>query len=283
MRSPVWTALLCLLVVSSAGCAGLSDDGSQATGMPGTTTSGAETTIAETTASTTAAPEQLAPGVTTDGVTDALALADAHRDTLEEHPFVKHARIEHEKATSTAIRQTTLQYADESHWRWNQTAEGRPVALGVTNGTLVQYADGDEVRYVIRSSDDVRYGVRNTSVQDGTTAALPPEDVLREYVFARNVVYTLFAGSDVTVERGDDVAARVTGTASELTVSGHDARNVEFTATVTADGVVQSLDLSYDVAGSGQYTVERTLTFETTASNPVQRPEWYSEAGNSSE
>jgi hypothetical protein len=149
----------------------------------------------------------------------------------------------------------------------------------VTNGTFVQYADGTEVRYRLQSAEDVRYGVRKISAR-ASAPPMPPEDVFLDSLYARNLVYTLFATEDVTVEHGDDVAAHVTGTASELTIGGETATSVEFTATVTDNGLVQSLDVSYE---QGEDSIDRTLTFNRTSAVPVERPDWYAQAGNSSE
>ena len=279
MRRLVLTALICLLVASSAGCSGLLDGDRRPTETPTATPTTETPPTTRTTPSTTDAAEQLAPGLTTDGVTDALALADAHRETIYNHTFVSHNRFTRVNDTESAHLQETLYYANESHWLWNRTGEGMGIALGVTNGTLVQYADGEEVRYTIRSAENVRYGVRQISMRSDVPP-MPPEDALPEQVYARDLVYTLFATDNVTVERGDGVAARVTGTAPELTLGGGAATNVEFTATVTEDGLVQSLDLSYE---QGESSIERTMTFNRTTTNPVERPDWYSQARNRSE
>jgi hypothetical protein len=271
----VLTALVFLLVVSSAGCSGLLNSDSQ----PAGTTTSTPSPTTEKTPSTTASPEQLAPGPTTDGVTDPLALADAHRENVDNHSFVSQQRFTRVNETERAYRQDTLHYANESHWRWNRTGAGIGVALDVTNGTFVQYADGNEVRYRLESADDVRYGVRKISAR-ADAPPMPPEDVFLDSLYARNLVYTLFATEDVTVERGDDVAAHVTGTASELTIGGETATDVEFTATVTEDGLVQSLDISYE---QGENSIERKITFNRVTTNPVERPDWYSQARNRSE
>jgi hypothetical protein len=275
------TALICLLVVTSAGCSGLLDDGSQPTESDTTapTPTTAATSATDTSPATTAPDEQLAPGLTADGVTDPLVLADAHRATVHNHTFVSQQRYTRVNETERSYRLDSLHYTNESHWRWNRTGEGMGVALDVTNGTFVQYANGEEVRYRLESAEDVRYGVRTISAR-ADAPPMPPEDAFVDSLYARNLVYTLFATEDVTVEHGDDVAAHVTGTASELTIAGDTVTNVQFTATVTEAGLVQSLDASYE---QGENSIDRMLTFNRTPTNPVERPDWYAQAGNSSE
>jgi len=279
-RLPV-TALICLLIVTSAGCSGLLDDGNQPTESETTTPTPttAATSATETTPATTAPAEQLAPGLTAEDVTDALALANAHRANVHNHTFVSQQRFTRANETERVYRQDNLHYANESRWQWNRSGEGMGIALDVTNGTYVQYADGTEVRYRLQSAEDVRYGVRKISAR-ASAPPMPPEDVFLDSLYARNLVYTLFATEDVTVEHGDDVAAHVTGTASELTIGGETATSVEFTATVTDNGLVQSLDVSYE---QGEDSIDRTLTFNRTSAVPVERPDWYAQAGNSSE
>lgn len=279
MRNPAIAALLCVLVVSIAGCAGQFGGGSGTTDAPTTsppdTTSPMSTT--ETTPPTTSSPAVLAPGLTTDGVTDALKLADAHREQVYNQNFIKESERSEENDTASAHLEETLYYANESHWLWNKTGDGMPIALGVTDGTLVQYADGEEVRYMVRSDESTRYGVRKMSTRDDLPP-MPPEDALG-HVYARDLIFTLFSADDITVERGDEVAAHVSGSVSETTIQGEPATDVEFTATVTEAGLVTSLDLSYRV---GDTQIERTLTFNRTGTDPVDRPDWYAQAGNSS-
>lgn len=277
-------ALLCTLLVASAGCSGLMDSGSQpATETPTTAAPTADTTTAPTTESTTETPEQLAPGLTTGGVTDALALATAHQNYVRTHAFVKHSSVERTNGTESAFRRTTISYANESHWRWNVTADGMAVALGTRNGTFVQYADGERVLYRLdqEGGRNTTYGVRTLDMHsEGELTPIPPSEVFPVTVYERSLVYSLLGSSDVTVERADDAAARVSGSMAQMQVNHATLTNVEFTATVAENGVVQSLDLTYEQNGA---TYERSITFDTSVTDPVTRPDWYGTAVNHTE
>ena len=282
-RRRLLVAAWCALLVVSAGCSGFPGGNASPTTEPVATeqpTTGPSTTGADPAATgdggTTRAAEQLAPGLTANGVTDALALANAHRDVLTNAPFVKHASIEREAANTSTFRRTTLRYANESHWLWNITANGMSLALGTTNGTFVSYADGEKVVYMLRAGGSVRYNVRRISMR-ADAPPVPPKQVLPESVYARDLLYTLFGNADVTVEDTQGPAYKLTGTAEELVVHGETATNVEFTANVTDDGLVRTLDLTYQ---QGNASVQRSMTFETTTGDPVERPDWYEKAVN---
>ncbi|CQH57604.1 uncharacterized protein HHUB_2568 [Halobacterium hubeiense] len=266
MRRPVLTVLVCALLVASAGCAGV---------LGGDQTTDSATTQRPTTDSPTetASAERLAPGVTTEEVTDALALVDAHRESLRSGSFVKHAGVEWTNSSENGSRRATFQYDDESHWNWTRAGVD---TYGLTNGTLGLYADGERVLSVIAGDGNASYGVRRVS-DDAGAPPIPPAELFPSSVYDRDLLYTLFGSDNVTVERGDDAAARVSGTIADVKIGEAAAENVEFDAAVTADGVVRSLDLSYE---RFDRSVERTVTFEQSTGDPVERPDWYSEASN---
>lgn len=278
----VAVALVVGVLVANAGCSGFSDGGQPATETTtATTTEPATDAATETTGETTTAAEQVAPGVTSEGVTDALALADAHLAHVQNEPFVKHVRVEESNATASAYRETMLSYANESAWRWRVSAEGMPLALDSNNGTFVQYADGEKVLWRLEANgssprENVTYGVRAVEA-DGDRVPVPPEQLFPAGLYDRSLVYTLFGNADVTVEHANESAVRVRGTSNELTLSGEQVMDVEFTATVAADGLVESIDLSYE---QGDTTVEQTVCFDARNSDPVQRPDWYETAEN---
>lgn len=273
----VLAALLCALLVVSAGCATFTSDEAESTtpstAEPATPTAAPTATTESTDAGTTESAERLAPGLTSDGVTDALALANAHRDALTNGPFVRHSSVEESNGSTSAFQRSTLYYANESHWRQNVTADGLPLALGATDGTFDQYADGERVLFRLQADGNVSYGVAFGMTGDST----PPSEALPESTYARDLVYTLFANADVTVESEDGPTSRVTGTAAALTVDGQRMTNVEFEASVYEGGLVRSLDLSYE---RGETSVDRSLSFEETDESPVERPDWYDTALN---
>lgn len=266
-------ALVCGLLVTTAGCAGLLDSGGQPAATEAPTTDTATATSSGT--PTTQAAEQFAPGLTTEGVTDALALADAHREYVRTHAFVKHSSVERTNGSETGTAQTTLAYANQSHWLLNQSVDGVRSVLG-TNGTFAMYADGERVAVRQRVDDNVTYGVR-TIEADGEAVPVPPEEVFPVEMYERGLVYSLFANADVTVHGPEGSTVRVDGTAGELTLGDATVTDVEFTATVTDRGLVESLDATYEQGGA---TVERSVTFDVTVTRPVEQPDWYDRAVN---
>jgi hypothetical protein len=245
----------------------------QPTTEPATTTAEPTTTTEPTGAGTTESADQLAPGLRSDGVTDALALANAHQQAFENDTFVKHTSLKRSNASESSFIRTTLYFANESHWRRNITAEGVPLALAATNGTFEQYANGERVLFRFQTSDNVSYGVAFGLNGDPT----PPSEALRGSVYARDFVYTLFANADVTVQDSEGAPHQITGTAEELTVDGEVVTDVEFAANITDSGLIRTLDITYE---QDDTTVERSLSFEATTGDPVERPDWYETALN---
>ena len=272
------TALLVVLLVASAGCSGLVGTDGQptetTTTAPTTDTTTESTTTTEATEQT---PEQLAPGVTSEGVTDALALANAHEDIVSSSTFVRRSNTTRTNDSATITRQSRFAYVNDSHWQLNVTADGLPATFVVTNGTMHRYADGEVIVYRLQTPGNTTYGVANWDQEAGVL--IPPAqffaDSSFESVFNREFVYSLVGGSDVTVEDASGDTVELAGSADELSIGGEPATDVEFTATVTADGLVESLHLTYQQDGMA---VERSVTFDTSVSDPLTRPEWYQTA-----
>ncbi|SEW11404.1 hypothetical protein [Halobacterium jilantaiense] len=271
------TALACVLLVATAGCAGITaqDDA--------TTTAPTQTTAETTATATTESVEQLAPGVTTDGVEDARALADAHQSALRDGGFVKHSNATRTNESVIAARNQTFAVENESLWRLTTTGEGVGVALGVTNGTYDTYADGSRVLWQLENdtAGNTSYGVMSITI-DGDDQPVPPNQTFEQdtyqSLYERSHVYTLAANADsVEALDGGDGAVELSGSTSELSTRFTRSGDVEFTATVSADGLVQSIELSYP---SENATVERSLSFDTDVTDPVEQPEWYETALN---
>jgi hypothetical protein len=81
----------------------------------------------------------------------------------------------------------------------------------------------------------------------------------------------------VTVQDSERSPHRITGTAEELTVDGEVVTDVEFAANITDSGLSRTLDITYE---QDDTTVERSLSFEATTGDPVERPDWYETALN---
>ena len=272
-------ALGCVLLLVTAGCAGIGGQDGQTTTAPTQTTTEATDAAAE---AATETAEQFAPGVTTEGVEDAKALADAHLDLLEDDAFVRRARTRMTNESTTATQNQTNQFTTDSLWRMSVSGESLPVAFGVTNGTYGVYADSERVLW--RLADDetgnVSFGVEQVTA-DGESVAIPPAQVFENqvrWIYNHGLVYTLAANADsVEVVDGSEAVAELSGSASEAPTRFDRTGDVEFTATVSENGLVTAIDLTYP---SGNATVERTITFDTDVVNPVDEPDWYETALN---
>jgi|AntRauMinimDraft_4_1070384.scaffolds.fasta_scaffold00015_41 hypothetical protein len=266
-------ALGCVLLLATAGCAGIG-------GSDDTTTE----TVSDTAETYTASepPEQLAPGVTAAGVEDARALADAHRGALEGDQFVRRARTRMTNESATATQTQTQQFTTDSLWRLTVSGEQSPVAFGVTNGTYGVYADSERVlwRLVDDETGNTSYGVEQVTA-DGESVTIPPAQVFENqvrWIYNHGLVYSLAANADsAEAVDGTEAVVELSGTAPEAPTRFDRTGDVEFTMTVTGEGRVTAIDLTY---ASGDTTVERTITFDTDVVNPAEEPAWYETALN---
>jgi hypothetical protein len=215
--------------------------------------------------------------VTSDGVQDAVVLADAHLDAVRNHRFVKTERFERTNESGTAFRDTTFQYASESRWRWTSTSDGRASVLGFGDGTFDRYADGNHVLWQFANETDRRYGFHSTRAE-GEVVPEPGEYLFDSATYERSLVYSLASRAD-SVDPRENGGAVLSGTTEDLSLAAEPAANAEFTLTVSSDGLVESIDLTYEHAGeSRDATYERSITFDTSVSEPVERPDWYATA-----
>ena len=274
-------ALACALLVVTAGCAGLGGQADQTTAAPAQTTADAATTTAPST--TTESAEQLAPGVTTAGVEDARALADAHRDALGDG-FREESTTTRTNESTTGTWNRTFAVENESLWRLTTTGENTPVALDVTNGSIDQYADGEHVLWqrVNDTAANTSYGVRSVSIQDGDDQPVPPDQVFESNnyrsPYERSLVYSLASNVDsVEALGGGEGVVELSGTAGDPPAAFTQSSEVDFTMTVTEDGLARTIDLAYE---SGDGTVERTVTLDADVTDPVGEPDWYGTALN---
>lgn len=271
-------ALACVLLLVTAGCAGIGGQDDQ------TPTAETQTTDATTTEQTTTeSAEQFAPGVTADGVRDARALADAHRDALDGGAFVKHSTATRANESATTPRTQTFAVENESVWRLTTSGEGVSVALGVTNGTYDVFADGQRALWSLENetAGNTAYGVMSITV-DGDEKPVPPAQTFEQDnfqgLYERDLVYSLAANADsVELADGAEGVAELSGTAGEAPTRSVQTGDVEFTITVTGDGLVSAIDLTYDSEGA---TVDRSLSFDTGVTDPVEQPDWYGTALN---
>lgn len=271
-RKPL-VALLCALLVASAGCAALGGSDDQPTTVVTDTTATEQPT---TTTTTTDEPQFIAPGVTLEDVTDPLALANAHREQLRAGTWVATDTYRRTNGTATVTRRTTVHYLNESRWLWNRTTQGLPAALGASNGSFVQYADGERVVWRLAAAGNVSYGLRSFAA-DGERVATPPDRVFPEWLYARDLLYSLLANANTTADTVQGATAYVEGSAGEMLIQGERATDVSFQAAFDNSGRLLRLELSYE---RGDATVQRRLEFDDVDADPVERPSWYGTALN---
>lgn len=268
-----------LLLLVTAGCAGIGGQNDQSTTAPTQTTAG--TTDAPTATETaTETAEQFAPGVTADGVEDARALADAHRDALAGDAFVKQSSRQQANEPTRAYLNQTLHHQNSSSWLLTTTRSRMDGVI--RNGTYQLYADGERALWQLDEADteNTSYGVRSITA-DGDQVVIPPDQVFENNLaplYERGLVYTLAANADsVEALDGSGGAVELTGSGDELAVDRQQVTDAEFTMTVADDGQVQSIEMAYE---GGNATIERTITFDTDVTDPVQQPDWYATALN---
>jgi len=267
-----FAALACVLLVATAGCGGI--------GSQDRTTTTAPTQTA--TMTTTDAPEQLAPGVTAGGVQDPAALADAHLAAVENQTFVSHERIRRTNESGTGYRNATLSMANESVWRYTRTqTDAFPSTY--LGPKFDAYADGERMLYRIANETARTYGVYRYTTEN-ETVVLPPDEVFersyRQY-YQRDFVYSLASRAD-EVAAVEDGAVGLTGTTNDLDLGSPEVTNVSFSMTVAADGLVESIELTYDHL-TQRTTYRHTMTFAADVTDPVEQPEWYETALNRTE
>lgn len=264
--------LLVLCVVLLAGCSGLATSGTSPTATPAAT--------------------DYPPGVTADGVAEPFALANAHADALDASYAVEQ-RYEIRDANGTAYRDrnsTVAVAANGSRYLWTLTVDGRLTSgvFGPANGTLVHYSNGSTV------AREVTYGeghpsagtVERTVVYDSDGAGAVPRTVFHGHPRNDERIPVLFGDlSNVSVTRGNGTAYRVRATSLDgdsVEVVDERITNVsavEFTATVTPDGLVREyrLELRGTLDGRPVTATER-VRYSNVGATTVEEPAWYDDA-----
>jgi len=256
-------AILIGLLIVSAGCSGITD-----TAGPDTTTNTRNTTSHSSEELDSENASKLAPGLTEAGVTDAWALAQAHRDSLD-----------------------NVTYTERSH---------RSVQ---TNGTLLQNVStilmrghGDRYIYEFRTygTEDAPIPnltvfrndstlVQRISYDNGTVEYTGPENAATPQTEQYGNVYSILSASNTTVvgtiERNRTTLYHVTsvGVPSESSAYAGVA-NYEMSALVGPDGLVHEYDISYETTRNGKaVNVVVSLRFTNLGETAVQPPEWVAE------
>lgn len=274
-------ALVCLLAL--AGCSAVTGGGT-----PGTETG---TLTPAPVPDSDAASEQLAPGLSNEGVTDPLALANAHGSQLR-RPYRFHSnwtvRYRNGSVHARAV-QRTLVTADG--FRARVAVAGRPGF--VTSGpptTATFWSNGTVLAERIQRDNRTRYRYLDAETYNGGAGfytSLRRPKPWRDH-------YTLFTGLETRVvdEFETDGSTRYTVVGERLRdpatfSAATDVRrpgNVSLRAVVTEQGVVRSLQLSYEgtLPTGRRVAVTRSIVYDRADAGGLDRPPWFEAALNGS-
>lgn len=276
MARPLLLVLAVVALVVSAGCSGLTGPGATTTPEPTQPSTVSETTAASTdgTQTSTDSTEQLVPGLTSDGVEDALALSNAHVEQLQDasyrYELVTESDLTNDSRSWTV---TTLRYETESRWLLTNERYGdlSPELVGES----AYYGDGERLYTAQNLTGSPSYAAPLNSRGEPSN----PAESLPLPRFARDRIYAALSAVNthvVTAESGNG-ATVVHGYAAETTYGGQTVTDLHVTATVTDEGVVQTLQTRYTVAGEH---FETDLRFDAAGASSVEAPDWYDDAVN---
>jgi len=238
-------------VVVLAGCSGFTPEETTIE----TTPSEDETTI-ETTPS---GDVEYPPGITDDKIADSFTLADAHSTTLQDTSFSvsQTSEIRYTNGTLyTRENQSTHVAADKTRFRYRSTVNGTaPRFLGGPSGTVELYSNGSVVVRKLEARGNVSYGL----VTNPQGEPADPLSTYRGMPLQSSRIPILFGQiENVSVTRQSNGTYLVEATSSSsntLEVRGTSVRNitaVDFSATVTSDGLVREYRLSFQGTVNGQ-------------------------------
>lgn len=277
VRARSLPVVLTLLVVL-AGCNGLAPATSP-------TVSDEQTASPAVSPTETTPGQEFPPGLTTEGVSEPFALSDAHAAALDTSYTVREAAtIRYANGTVHTNETSNVAVAsNDSRYRYTSTVRGTASNfVGGGEGTLTAYSNGTVVLQRVEHADNTTYGIYTTSSGD----PVRPSEVYHGTPRNAERIVTLFGEAEnvsVAERTGGAYDLRATLLAVDaLDVRGTTIRNVtdvELTATVTADGLVRSYELSLrgTVDGNAVTVTERTR-YSGVGSTTVARPGWYDEA-----
>lgn len=273
-RSPV-VVVVCLLVL--AGCGSDGAGGPEPAVTPASVPDGATPTFDRA--------QRLVPGVTADGVVAPTRLVGAHVAALRGRSFTTMRRtVSYDANGSLRSEVLTLGLVGDGHRRLfvDRRAAGPLVRSVGLSGRIEQYVAGPTTVRRTVSDGTVRYSSGRRDPGAVTGSVLLPDLVagstLSIALNGMNFSVTPLDGP-TNATRYRLVATEVTDPETLVGLAGADARNATFTATVTADGLVSWLRLSYAAdRGDGPITVVRTVAFERIGTTTVERPPWYANA-----
>jgi hypothetical protein len=233
---------------------------------------------------------ELAPGLTADGVTSSARLAEAHVAGLEGRSYTLVANRSTRYTNGTLREQLALNLslgADRSYLVATETEGPRaPVFLGRPPASAVFWSNGSAYARQLTRDGTTTYAAFQPTAGAGTW----------QY-WARTVPFggrggnprgfitrTFSAVPTRTTDRiadGNHTVYRVVGTraTAPIELDVDDPREVRLSATVTAAGLVRTLDLSYVGTADGEtIRVHRSFRYERLGNTSIGRPRWVGRA-----
>jgi len=249
MRRTALLAVTLAAMLALAGCAGTS----------GTTTA------PTTNATTTQASVDYPPGVTADGVESGFDLTDAHAEALRSSDY-----------EVTEI--TTIRVNGSGYKTYMQTtkADGDTMSASRSYSATPPGTDHSSAQFWANATTGViQYTHDDGNTTTATVGGAGDTDLVRTPDQWSEYLYTLLAAGQLEVSETDDgnVALRAAGPRNVTTDYG-EGTTESLSATVTPDGFVTDLSVTYTTTIDGETaTVSKQFTFEQ-GDVTVTKPTW---------
>jgi len=230
------------------------------------------------------------PGITGDEIADSFTLSDTHTNSLQETSFSvsQTSEIRYTNGTLyTRENQSTHVAVDKTRFRYRSTVDGTaPRFLGGTSGTVELYSNGSVVVRKLDARGNVSYGL----VTDPKGEPADPLSTYRGMPLQNSRIPILFGqigNVSVTPQaNGTHLVEATSFSSNTLEVRGTVVRNItaiDFSATVTADGLVREYRLSLQGTVNGQpVTVIEHVRYASVGTTSVTEPAWFDQATNQS-
>lgn len=276
----MWLRVLGIVVLLvTAGCSGLSDDGGQ---HSATVTPAPVPDLP--TATQTESDGGVAPGLSSDGVSDPELLSRSHEAAVNRTAYVWEERYDEEfpgsVTASNVSRSQRVVVENDTVYRRDVSVSERGLRRlrMVTHGPAVSeqvgllgeygtYADGDvEYRTWYDTTDGDRIYERDLQPR-GRSAydAVATESIER---------YLVPEATSVRIPRLRNQHYLVTGTQPPASLSSN-ATDYDLRAVVRADGFVRSIDVSYNATSNGHpVSVTYAFAYHSVGSATVEEPGW---------
>lgn len=218
------------------------------------------------------------PGLSEEGVTDALALARAHQQTLENTSYVMSTVSAYQRPNGTVLNQgTTVERvapgAESYYATTSQVGRNATRPLNVGHYDIEVWANETDA-VTARNLPESETTYRRTTRSD---APMEP-DTQWELLYA--AFDTANASVVERVERNGTTLFKVVSTSRSDSASAYaEDSQYDFVALVDAQGVVRSLQMTHrSTLGDRPVVVSRTLRVTEIGNTTVERPSWYRRA-----